>query len=109
MNSINDSKAYRAKAYKAKAPPSVCEKNYIRGFATLWNVFDYLQHKLKHTTHYSSEELAEYMHTGGINYGEGWSHTFELITPKGNLAKKCFHVYVCRNPNGTYSVDSYIL
>jgi len=77
-------------------------------FNTLHDVFDAL-HKRIAGTHYSSPELENYLHTGGISYGTLWWHSFELITPKGNVAKKGFHVTVERTEQGFYILNSYIL
>ena len=77
-------------------------------FNTLHDVFDALYKRVS-GTHYSSPELENYLHTGGISYGTVWGHSFELITPKGNVAKKGFHVTVERTEQGLYILNSYIL
>jgi hypothetical protein len=82
-----------------------CQRN---GFETLHDVFEVL-HATVAATHYSSPELDGYLHTGGINYGTCWGRSFELVTPKGNVARKAFHVTVERTERGLYNLNCSIL
>lgn len=60
-------------------------------------------------TKYTSREFEEYMHTGGIQYGQAWRYSFDLETAKGNAARAKFQVQIHRTNGGLYHADAYIL
>ena len=75
---------------------------------TLHHCFEYLNAKLDCMA-YTSPEFTNYLHTGGISYGQTWRGSFELVTPKGNIARKAFQVCIERTQTGLYNVNAYTL
>jgi len=75
-------------------------------FETLWQTFDSIvkdneQDKLEST------EFENYLHTGGIRYGESWSRSFDIDKLKGRNTKKSLRVYISRNTLGFYELIKY--
>tara|TARA_R110000803_G_scaffold43061_6_gene92199 strand:- start:14635 stop:14880 length:246 start_codon:yes stop_codon:yes gene_type:complete len=77
-------------------------------FETLWQAFDSIAHSNK-SEKLESIEFEEYMHTGGINYGESWTYSFEIDKLKGRNTKKGLQVSIFRNNFGIYEKISYCL
>lgn len=75
---------------------------------TLWECFDQARARLE-GSEYTSPEFDQYMHTGGVPYNSEWTRSFELITAKGNVARKGLQMHVIRNEWGTYECYTYIL
>ena len=77
-------------------------------FSTLHCVFDAIYKRVS-DTHYSSPELENYLHTGGISYGTVWGHSFELITPRVMWPRKASTLPWNAREQGLYILNSYIL
>ena len=75
---------------------------------SLWECFDQARRRLE-GSEYTSPEFDTYMHTGGVPYNSEWMRSFELITAKGNVARKGLQMHVIRNERGTYENYVYIL
>lgn len=75
---------------------------------SLWDCFAQANKRLEAST-YTSPEFENYLHTGGVGYGQEWTRGFELITPSGRVARKFLNMHVIRNEHGTYECYVYIL
>ena len=83
------------------------QSNPISHFPTLWQAFDSLYEKAN-ALKIESNELENYMHTGGIVSGFGWAHSFEIDKLKGRNTKKAFQV-VIHKLETSYELVSYVL
>jgi hypothetical protein len=77
-------------------------------FNTLWEAFESIANSNK-AEKLDSIEFEEYMHTGGINYGESWCYSFDIDKLKGRNTKKALQVTIFRNNIGLYEKISYCL
>ena len=75
-------------------------------FNTLWEAFDSILRENKQSK-LESTEFENYLHTGGIRYGESWNHSFDIDKLNGRNTKKCLHVYISRNTLGFYELIKY--
>lgn len=75
---------------------------------TFWDCFNHAGLVLDKSG-YTSPQFENYLHTGSIAYGTSWQHSFELITAKGNVARKGLQMSVQRNDHGRYECYVYIL
>lgn len=55
-----------------------------------------------------STELEDFLHTGGIGYGQTWRGHFHLSSLKGKNTRKYFHVSIYRMESGRYELTRYI-
>ena len=79
--------------------------SHLDYFSQCWDLFR--SHIDK--SQYTSPQFEDYLHTGGVPYGTSWKSSFELLTKKGNVSKKAFHVSIYRTENGLYEPNFYIL
>ena len=81
--------------------------NHIK-HPTLWSAFATAADIL---TEYKADSKAfnEYMHTGGIGYGESWKESFPLERLNGRYTTQAFHMSVLRDEGGKYELITYIL
>lgn len=56
-----------------------------------------------------SEEFANRMYTGGINYGGNASFSFSIDSLKGRNTRKGLHFQVWRLESGRYELNAYVL
>tara|TARA_R100000900_G_scaffold78933_1_gene62158 strand:- start:89 stop:382 length:294 start_codon:yes stop_codon:yes gene_type:complete len=75
-------------------------------FNSLWQAFDSILKDNK-AAQLQSTEFENYLHTGGIRYGESWQRTFDIDKLKGRNTKKSLHVYISRNTLGFYELIKY--
>ena len=75
-------------------------------FNTLWQAFDSILKDNKQAQ-LKSTEFENYLHTGGISYGESWQRSFKIDKLKGRNTKKLLHVYISRNRFGLYELIKY--
>jgi len=76
-------------------------------FKTLWALFDAAFKKAK-ALEIKSDELENYMHTGGLAIGKSFSRSFEIDSLKGRNTRKGFHITIFRLEN-SYELVSYVL
>jgi len=76
-------------------------------FNTLWALFDAASAKAEKLG-IKSEELENYMHTGGVNVGQSFKRSFAIDSLKGRNTRKGFHITVFRLEE-TYELVSYVL
>ena len=72
-------------------------------FNSLWEAFDSILKDNK-AAQLESTEFENYLHTGGIHYGESWQRSFDIDKLKGRNTKKSLHVYISRNRLGFYEL-----
>ena len=75
-------------------------------FETLWQTFDSIVKDNKQAQ-LESTEFDNYLHTGGIRYGESWQRSFDIDKLKGRNTKKCLQVYISRNTLSFYELIKY--
>ena len=75
-------------------------------FNSLWEAFDSILKDNKQAQ-LQSTEFDNYLHTGGIRYGESWKRSFDIDKLKGRNTKKSLHVYISRNTLGFYELIKY--
>ena len=76
-------------------------------FETTWGAFDAIQ-ELAKSKGIESNELDNYVLTGGISIGQSWSNSFEIDSMKGKNTRKGLHATIFRLET-TYELVSYVL
>jgi len=82
-------------------------KTKSSNYKTLWAAFEQLNSEVERRK-IVSEELTNYMHTGGIKYGETWKHSFMIDSLKGKNTRQYLHVQIYRHESGTYELNFYV-
>lgn len=75
-------------------------------FPTLWQAFDKVGDILQ-ANKAQSLEHSNFLHTGGISYGQTEKFHFKLERFNGRFTSKSLHVQIYRDDHGYYELNSY--